>query len=282
MKKLLTLLFAIVAVPALAQQSHRTEFPLAIDWDLDSTSYVYPVSQGQPVATIVAGTRAEKVLLLPGIPGIGKIQTSGASTTVTATNTQAPFEAIQVGDFITVTQTGVSTPDVRDTLEGGNVVTVVVTAKASANSITVNQTVTLTDGVGFTWRRAYEHNTAGGGWVPVQGFDQAKFSITIINASTTSGIDVRAECRDNIVGVDTDSVHIVYPYPGATCGFGTLATSECTFTGEGVLNNLDVVIDGASGWTECRVGLKMDSTDDGVDTGADIEQIRVQFVGLVK
>lgn len=287
MKKLLFAL-AIALAPALAAAQPRgvMQFPLAIDYDLDSTSFVYPVSQGKPLASGAADSRVSNVL--ETIKSNVRITTSGAeSTTVTAAvASSAPFAAVQAGDFIrfrTGDPGGLIGKSEADQLHDGQVPWLKVVTRTNANSITVNQAVFIpTTGVPFEWRRVLTSSQIGYGWVPTRSFDVAKFSVKIDQQNTTTGISVQVQCRDDLPGLDTLSEHIVYPYPGATCNFGTLDTSECVFTGAGALNNLVVTIDNAGAWQECRVGLKLDSTDDGNDLTTNLELIRVDFVGYSK
>jgi hypothetical protein len=274
------LAMALAAAPVRAGVVEVTQFPLIVDYDLDSATYQYPVTQGIPDASIAATSKAEGVLST--IKGNARITTSGASTTVTAfVASSEPFAAVQAGDYIRATTLGAARPDVVDVVAGGQTPWLKVVTRTDANNITVNQSVNFEGGVSFEWRRASVSSEAGRGWVPVSSFDRAKFTFAINQANTTTGIDARVECRDNLPGIETDSIVVVYPYDNATCSFGTLSTDTCTFTAtSGTNGKLSVDVDTKS-WYECRVGMKLTSTDDGNDLGANLEKIRVDVI-LVK
>lgn len=284
LKKLVAAALALlVAIPAAAEEKTIVSFPLAIDWDLDATSFRYPHSQTVPITTPGAGSRAEGVHGT-GIKGNGKIQTSGASTTVVATSTQGPFDAIQVGDLINVTTVGNRVPDARNAVEGGQNLWLKVVTRTDANNITVNQTVDLTGGVSFFWRRSYDLATATG-WIPVRDFNTAKFDVSLVGTTDGAGFNVRVECRNDTVGIDDASIYVVRPsYTAAAavseCGPGAInaADQSCTFSDAvtAVLPRQSFRID-TRGWFECRVGVRINTADDAAD--AVVETIRVEFVG---
>jgi hypothetical protein len=283
-KKILVAL-ALLALPFTARAAERDafQFPLAIDYDLDSADFVYPASQGRPLGTLAATSRVNSALAT--LTSNVKVQTSGVSTTVAAsTASTEPFAALQAGDFIRLRMTGPPAAPgtwAVDTLQTGDTPWLKVTAKASANSITVSKAINIVaPGVGFEWRRATVGAEVGYGWIPMRGFDKAVFRLAIQQESTTDGISARVECRQDWPGTETASYDIVYPYPGATCNFGTLATNECVFTDAGLSGRLAVTIDNANVWHECRMGIQLTSTDDGGDTGADMEQVSIDFIGV--
>jgi hypothetical protein len=284
MKRLIAAALALVAfLPALPAQAEsgtlgRIEFPLVFDDDLDAAAYRYCHTQSVPIATPGNSTRAEGVLNTPGREQKTRITiTAGAAAPVTAGT--EPFGGLSVGDYIYIQQTGVETPDTLGTVEGEQWVWLKVTVVTNANSITVSPALTITNRP-FFWRRGLCRSANGYGWVPVSAFDQVKFNFSIVQANTTTGIDVRVECRDNTVGIDTSSIRVVYPYDGATCGFGTLSTDTCTFTAtSGPTAALPIIIDTKT-WYECRLGYRLNTTDDGDDLTTNMEQIRVDFVGV--
>jgi hypothetical protein len=291
MKKIVAALVAAVAaftVPARAEVIEVTEFPLAIAWDLDATTFNYPTVQGIQDAAIAATTRVEGALST--ISSRVPIVTSGSSTTVSAlTALSAPFNAIQVGDMIKVRTVGVTRPDVINAVEGEQVVWLSVVAKASGDSITVDRAVNLgTAGIPFEWRRAYIGGQIGRGWIPMRGFDRVKFSVWLAGTTDTAGFNVRVECRDDVQGQDTGSNVVVAPsHTAATaaeqCGAGALAAADqsCLYSDAVVtagLGKATFTVDAAP-WYECRVGVRINTADDGAD--AVVEAIRVE-AALIK
>jgi hypothetical protein len=299
-KRLIGALIAAALPTIAAAQGPRdvTQIPLAINYDLDSATFVYPVSQGILITTPGATARAEGVLST--IPGAAqaRIATSGASTTVAAlTAGTNPFSAVQVGDFIRARTVSNPRPDVRDAVEGQQSPWLLVVARASADSITVNQTVNFTGGVAWEWRRAYVGGNTGYGWVPVRGFDRVRFTLLPTTVTTDSnGISFRIECRDDMPGIDTNSPAVVYPFTpidesntplfaprcdGTYLYNAAAADQSCTApdatlaaTGE-----IGVSFD-TEGWYECRLGLRIHTADDGAD--AVVESISAYFVGVSK
>ncbi len=286
MKKLIAAL-ALAALPFTAQAAVRSavQFPLAIDYDLDATSFVYPASQGMPRASFGPGSRVEGVL---GTIKSNVKVSAAASTTLAATVASTePFAALQVGDLIRVRVTGLpGVPDQINALEASDAPWLKVVAKASANSITVNQSLTAT-AVGFEWRRASVGTQVGYGWVPVRGFDKVKFTVWFAGTTDTAGFNSRVECRDDVPGIDTGSFKVVAPsHTGATasaeCGAGAIAAADqsCTTSDAVVtagLGRVSYTID-SSPWAECRVGIRINTADDGAD--AVPETIRVEFTGV--
>jgi hypothetical protein len=285
-KRLLAVLALALAyaAPARAQVVEVTQFPLIVDDELDQvTNFRYCHTQGIVRATADNTTRAEGVLAT--IPGAVKISTATAgATTVSATvATSAPFSALQVGDYIRAVTSGVPRPDLVDAVEAQQRPWLKVVTRPDADTITVNQPVdfTVTGGVSFEWRRGMCRITHGFGWVPVKGFDRAKFTFAVNQQNTTTGIDVQVQCRDDLPGLDTESFVVVYPYDGATCGPGTLSSDFCVFTANGGSNGKLAVEVDTKAWYECRVGYRINSTDDGGDLTVNSERVRV-VVTLVK
>lgn len=236
------LLLVGMALPALAQPGRQHVDLVLLDYDLDSTSYVYPVL-GQRI-----------------IPGPGRAQTSGSSATVTAGATSTnPFDEIGVGDVIYF-----SPGSVTDTVLQRRV-----TAKASATSITVDSAVDLSGNgtTGVAWE--YQHFSTGtaitNGWfnLPSPTISSAVM-VEVSQLNVTGGIDVRIECRMEIGSGNPVSA---FYRNVTTAGIGAGTTTTDT----GI-----IVYEVLPHFRQCRVGLKIGGADDGDDTGANAEKITVK------
>lgn len=288
MKNLIAAL-ALAALPLSAAAQAPPDvvsIPLAINYELDSTTRIYPSSQGVPRATFGATSRVEGVL--SSIPS--NVPVTQTTTTLAATvASSAPFSAVNVGDFIRLRTAGVTAPDTIDTLEKNDTPWMRVTAKASANSITVSQSATAT-AVGWEWRRFSASTQVGYGWVPVRGFRRAKFTLTSAALTTdTAGINYRVECRQPRPGVDTGNIIVAFPNASAYNGtsFDTVCQSGATFNAAGFDCNItdanmagwggvQAAVD-VTGYEECRIGLNIAVADDGSD--AVPESLTIFFTG---
>lgn len=199
-----------LAIPASAQiTSEQARVNYA--YDVTSTSYVYckyTGTGGNPFGE--------------PIPGPGTLVTSGSSTTVTQETTgMNPFTEVAVGDLLFISS-------------GGTVSVRLVTARASATSITVNTAIDLAVGTHWSWLKRSCGATIDDGWVDVGGFYNVTFSRTIATINAGS-IETTAECRLN----DNPTV--------AT----TLATNTTTGTGNWGWTLTSGV------WDACRLGVKL-------------------------
>jgi hypothetical protein len=208
------------------------------NWDLDATTYTYPLTS-------------------PAIMGPGqRAVTSGASTTVTnCALCTAPFAGVAVGDVIIFF--------VNDTQ-----VYRYVTAKASDISITVDTAIDLstngTVGYSFVYRTVTIGTGATNGWFQVGGggiSSAVTYQIDQLNA--TGGVDVRIECRMSSSASGLSAPISVFERNVTTAGIGTAASTGRT------------TVEILPHFTDCRVGMKFGSADDGTDTGAAAEVINI-------
>jgi hypothetical protein len=227
---------------------NRTRVSLGADYDLDSGTYVYPITTGES-DMVLSGPRQRRV----------PVQTVGSSTTVAAaTATTAPFQGIVVGDEVYFNVQGVAGAGL-----GGTQTSRVITAKASDDSVTVDTAIDLSTAQNFSWRRFAAAGTAADGWVPMAGFDAATF-IWQMKQSDGASIDVKVECR-MFSSPATDVVQIVttnvtaYGCPGTGCQKQDLNPSF---------------------FDQCRLGFKINT--DTSDAGAAVEKISAQFVGVAE
>lgn len=237
----LALAFALLSSIVAAQGLEPSNAVVNAYYDLDATSFTYCRYEG--LNGSVDPTK--------GKPGGANITTSGlSSTTITGTGA---FTNVIVGDVIHFTGTG-STVFTQLGVNSYRVVS----ARASADSITVFNAVTIpSTGVRFEYLRRVCGTADTSGLIPVDGLHSHTWEIGIQQINTTSGIDYELECR--VRG------------PGATW---VIVSGPTTKTAVG---NYAVVVSEA--WNECRMGLKMTSTDDGSDVGAAMEQITINMTG---
>lgn len=213
---LLLLAAAVAVAPEARAQSQRTG-TLVYTKDITDTSYSYCVFKGaggDPLGT--------------PIPGIGRIETSGSSTTVTAeTAGDAPFTNVAVGDLLYITI-------------GQTVYTRRVATRTSATQITVDAAIDTT-GSAWSWWDASCGATSADGWVGMTGAWAASWEIDVITLNATS-IGYQVQCK---VGGGT----------GVQLAASTIATATTASY---------ALTAGTSGsWDACRLGLKVNT-----DTGA--------------
>lgn len=260
MKKTLLAALALLALApcALAQDAAPTEQigrPVVTLYDLDSTTPIYCSMTGVRIGG-------------PPFSTPYKIKTVGSSTSVTAaTAGQAPFNGVSVGDEIVVNLSiGQVTP-----APGVNAARTyrVVTAKADADNITVNAAIDLSGPVGtagtagyrFEYLRRACGTAATDGWYPVAG-GTPTFSWAVNQFSVTSGgVDFRIECKHD--GADAQPIQ-AFPATGFT-----------TYTAAGIASRASTSI--TIPYSYCRLGMQLNGVDEGVDTGANAEQITAWF-----
>jgi len=250
-RALITALFLILgALPVHAEEQVANYFLL---YDLDATSITYcRVTNlngdpfGQPI-TVTAG----------------RLDSSGSSTTIVEETVGTnPFLAVAVGDIL-VANTG------DEATKYG-----VVTAKASAASITIHSARDWSAGYSFGILRPACGTAATSGWIDLPAKYENKvigFHLTQISG-VTGGIDFRVECKG---GYPNAQPNPVYPSSAtATCGGGTNASGFCNFTTAGITTgNLDVMVDEAH--RSCRVGLLIHTSETAETVEADNERITV-------
>jgi len=183
--------------------------------------------------------------------GSGLVKTTGSSTSITENTVgQNPFTDVAVGDMLVFRRpTGVV--DRR-----------IVVTRTDAANIVVETAIDLSGGVAFRFRTLTCGTTATDGWVDASGSDHITVVYQIDQQNTTTGIDFRVDCRG--------------PGPGASAVQVYPATGFVTDTTATIANQHAVAVNGR--WSACRVGVKLTSTDDGGDTGANAEQITAFIV----
>ena len=236
------LLAAWLAEPALAGESNVAN--LYYNYPLDATAITYCRVAGKGGSSFGSG-----------IAGNGRIQTSGSSATTVETTTDSnPFADLAVGDILSVRG-----------LDGAVQNRVIITY-TSDSSVAVNTAWDLSSpsgGYAFQWYRPICGTAATSGWVTVAGSDVTTITFQLDQVNVTGGIDMRIECRSG--GLGTAAVQ-VFP----TCTTGSCATVQ-NYTTAGLASRTTVVI--TAPFNECRMGVLINTADDGGDTGANEEQI---------
>jgi hypothetical protein len=251
MRRTIAALFlAALLAPSLRADEKVANFALL--YDLDSTSIIYcrvTGENGDPFGTPIRATQ--------------RLKTSGSSATVVSNvASSGAFALVSVGQILVV-DTGVQTTQTR-----------VVTAKASADSITVNAAVDWSAGFGFGFVNQTCGSTAADGWINMDDrFDERTihFHLGQING-VTGGIDVRVECKDGFL--DAQPIR-VYPTTSSTdCGGGTTAGGFCNFTTAGITTG-DVDIQVVEPHRACRVGMLIHTSETAESVEADNERITI-------
>ena len=241
MRKLLLTAIAVLLAPLAVAE---TAGVLARNYNLDSTSYVYP-TYCSGVATAQSPQLCPAGFSSGNFVGDRPATTSGsASTTVTSVGSKDSFAGIAAGDLILF-----NVADVTTGAGTGQTLRQVISV-TSNNSITVDSNVTLpTAGSSFSWWRSVAASTSKtAGWFAVGGEARAlTVQVQIDQISVTGGIDYALEC-----GVQIPQVAL----PPLTSD--VVATGNLTATGT-------TTIAVAEPYTVCRLGLKI-GTNDNLDT----------------
>lgn len=154
------------------------------------------------------------------IPGTGRIETDGSSTTVTGeTDADDPFAPITAGDLIVLTY-------------GGVTYTRRVATKTDADEITVDAALDTT-GAAWGWYKASCGTAATDGWLDASGMWAGTFVVDVATINATS-VDYSVECRVESSVVQLQAASITT----ATSAGYTIPASQ------GV-------------WRDCRLGLKL-------------------------
>lgn len=188
------------------------------------------------------------------------ITTSGAlSTTVTSVGSNGAFTNVQAGDLLLFEVSGSSYERK-------------VTARASADSITINSpgVVIPAAGVTFAYKRFYfSSNPADLVAVPVTGFESASFVWGVLANADTGGVVAKLECAPKGPGFPISTwTEMILPVATIASGATTVATG-----GSGGVSLLGEHVDTrTTGYDYCRMGFRFGTGD---DADASPEQITV-------
>jgi hypothetical protein len=228
MKLYLRLLAVLLAVFVASPSIARAQTPEGITW--------VPLAQGYNPSSVSFIYCAASPADSPWHHGVGRIVTSGSSTTVTAlsTSTTAPFQQIFNGTAANYI--------IRYNLSGVRTYSKVSSA-ASATSITVAAAVDLgTTGITFDWAQVNScGTTATSGWFYTYGATKVEVSWQIDTLGSTS-IDFKMQCKHE--GPLASPIDVV-----ASTNYTTVTAADFSITKQ---------------YDQCRVGMKVNT--DGADS----------------
>lgn len=244
-KRLLIIFMALIPLSSWAVEERVTN--LAYNWDLDSTTVLYP--------SLVGESGQWSTAIRSNVP----ITISSSNGNVTATTAlTAPFTGMGVGDVVIVRY-----PD-------NSVDTRVIITFTDTDTIVVNSAFTTsTVGIAFKWLNFSTGATANDGWVAMSGLEEKSITFQLDQVNVTGGIDMRIECQDDGIGATPVQV-----FP--SCASGACNTYQ-NYTTAGITSRTKVVI--YEPWGKCRLGAKIGSADDGGDLTTNAEQITVIVSG---
>lgn len=248
MRKLLTILLLLCAIPAQAQGVRKALF--VSDRDFDASDFTFCVT---------TGVNADPYG--PPRQGTALIATSGSSTTVSAvTANTLPFALLGVGDIIHVT-TAPGTTAMRR-----------ITAKASGDSITVDTAITIpAAGLGFTWRQVTCGTAATSGWIDVSAYSDVTITFKI-NQMNAASVDLVVQCEN--VNIDSAVTQVFPPSPtgSGVCETGNFTAAMSTQCAVNISSNT---------FDRCRFGVDV-NTDDGDDLTTNAEDITANLSARVR
>jgi hypothetical protein len=178
-----------------------------------------------------------------------EVTTSGvASTTLTGVATNNPFTNISVGDLLFLKMEGEVMPRK-------------ITARASANSVTLDAAVNISsDGATFRWKKFYVFTDPFDGWFSVQGWD-AIFGLWDVVSNTDTG-GVISDFRCAVRGTSYNPAQQIDTATVASTATGSDATA------------IDLRL--APVYTHCRYGVRFGTNDDD-DTGVESMFISIGY-----
>lgn len=197
------------------------------NYDVASTSFIYCET-----TNYVAGT--------------GRVSTAGSTTTIDVAGAGAALRQLAAGDEIFVTRPNVGTSGTTTDRR------VLSAAPTSNTSMIVTSAVDWTAGFSWQFRKVACGTGAENGWLPTARASWTNVKWVIASMSATS-IDLDVECRDT--GDSAGAATVVWPNPS-----NSSSTDECLKSNFTAANKCGLIIEGH--WSECRVGLKV-NTDTG-------------------
>jgi hypothetical protein len=207
---------------------------LAAAQEVDTRPYTAVLRYNLTSASVIYCTGGAGFIQSPG-----SATTVGSSTTVTA-SAGTPFDPLSVGDAV---------------IFGGNTLNIVVT-KTSGSVIVLDAAINLVNPTGFRFMHFVCGSTINDGWLPMAVYGrQAVIVWEVISQTTASGIDVQVQCRSS--APDAGPVQVFPACASAACN--TFLNIPASATGVTAATGLIV----EEPWSQCRVGLKIDTTQTG-------------------
>lgn len=196
------------------------------------------------------------------VPGTALIQTSGASTTITAVS-GTPFASLAAGDTLFIT----------DSLAGGGeTYTKTIVTRTSSTSIVVNNTISpdvtpnLVNAT-FTYKKLAcgTGNNSGAFGVPYRSFSVV---ISLDQIVVTDYIDFTLYCRVSGSSRWVQEAPRVTPPATSATAYQPTAAWWISVDADGLTRS------------ECRVGMAIHTADDGNDLTTNSEQVSISVFGL--
>ena len=243
---------ALVALSGAARvgtAASQNTLPIVIGYDLDSTSFVYPIALG-PLAvpsTVIRPQAAEGWYTRPDSPSGAaldpKIKTTVYSASVVScTASGAAFSPVSTGDMVQVND------------KFNRPVYASIFDKTDADTVTFDRSVDLTQTgcAPYRYRKVEAGTAIYDGWFNVAGYSHVTIEVDIAQMVGTGGIAVQMECK---------AAHSV----GSSIVLSSSNISAASAFAVSVLEPWDI----------CRVGFKWATSDSDSTPSTDNEKISV-------
>lgn len=244
---------ALVALSGAARVSSQSTaaqstLPVVIGYDLDSTSFVYPIALGPTTmpSTVIRPQAAEGWYTPVSAPSGAAVDRRVKTTVLSASvvpcvSSTGAFSPVSTGDVV----------EVNDVF--GRPVYASIFQWTSANAVTFDRSVDLTQtGCSpYRYRKVEAGTFSTSGWFSVAGFGYTTIQLDVAQLDLTGGVDLQVECS---------AAH-------ALTTAQVLASSNITAVGS-------YAVAVPEPWDVCRVGLKIGTSDDD-STTAKLEKISI-------
>lgn len=247
---------ALVALSGAArvwsQPSPQSTLPVVIGYDLDSTSFIYPVALG-PTSVPSTAIRPQAVegwytpVSQPsGATVERRIKTANYTSSVTScVSNSSALEPVSTGDLVSVN-------DVFNRPIYSSIF-----SKTDANTVSFDRSVDLTQTgcAAYRYRKLSAAATIADGWFSIAGYGQTTVLVDIAQTNVTGGIDVQVEC---------------------TAAHALTAAKVLVSSNIASASAIAVAVD--EPWDICRVGFKVGTSDADSTPATDNEKISVYAI----
>jgi hypothetical protein len=250
MNRLLRAIWCAAIILGLAPRVHAQ----AANFDSQQSLYKYNLNSTSEIFCALQSNAA--------VPGTALIETSGASTTITAVS-GTPFASLAAGDTLFIT----------DSLAGGGEsYTKTIVTRTSSTSIVVNNTISpdvtanLVNAT-FTYKKLAcgTGNNSGAFGVPYRSFTVV---IQLDQIVVTDYIDFKLYCRAAGASKWIQQAPVVTPPATSATAYQPTAAWWVAIDASGLVRS------------ECRVGMAINTADDGNDLTTNSEQVSIYVLGL--
>lgn len=242
---------ALVALSGAARvwSVEQSTLAVVIGYDLDSTSFVYPVALGPTaVPSTVIRPQAVEGWYTPVANASGAtvdrlIKTADYDpTVVSCVDSTSSLDPVSAGDLVQVND------------KYGRPVYASIFSKASANSVEFDRSVDLTQSgcANYRYRKLSAGSAAYDGWFSIAGYTYTTIQIDMSQYAGTGGVDIIIECAA-AHALDFSEV---------------LASSN-------IAAAASVAVAIPEPWDICRVGMKLGTSDDDSTPATENEKISV-------